>query len=126
MAGEGYPSCAWNGCRGCDQCMQSKFDTSYERENTDLRRQLVETQAKLKQAYEDRDEYRTALHLVNEVKAKMTSAATSAAATAVSAIERIQEMEKVVEAAVAWSLGGSHATLMNAVKVWTKFKGTWS
>ena len=63
--------------------------------------------------------------LEEQVRA-MTSAASSAAQTTVTAIERIQEMEKVVKAAENWAKGGPHAALTEAIIAWEKFKKTWS
>lgn len=51
----------------------------------------------------DRDHYRDEVHSLNEKMRGMTSAASSAAASTVIAIDRIQELLLVVDAAVAWS-----------------------
>lgn len=56
----------------------------------------------------------------------MKSAASSAAATTITAIERIQEMEKVVNAAVNWHQGGQHHKLTDAVRTWLNFRKSWS
>jgi len=50
----------------------------------------------------ERDEYQSQCHAAHEERAKMTSAAAIAAASTVSAIERIQELMLIVDAAVAW------------------------
>ncbi len=63
---------------------------------------------------------------LDQALANTRAAASSAAATTVTAIERIQEMEKVVKAAEEWARGGSHAALTDAVVYWQKLKGTWS
>lgn len=85
----------------------------------DLRRQLAAAQR-------EAAEYREQVHALTERTRNMTSAASSAAATTVTAIERIQEMDLVVKAAEAWADGGSHAALTDAVKAWRKKKAKWS
>lgn len=70
--------------------------------------------------------YRDQLHTANERIRMMTSAAASAAASTVTAIERIQEMEKVVNAAVECARTGERKELKRAVDFWLKHKGTWS
>jgi chromosome segregation ATPase len=85
-----------------------------------------ELQAKIRRTERERDEYQAQVHTLTERVSAMTSAASSAAASTVTAIERIQEMEKVLKAAEAWVMGGSHAALVEAVQVWKKYKGSWS
>jgi predicted glycoside hydrolase/deacetylase ChbG (UPF0249 family) len=108
--------CAWDGCRGCHACtVQPKIDEATE----DLRQELA-----LAQRHE-REWKSAAADLQGRLEA-MKRAASSAAATTVTAIERIQEMEKVVKAAEAWVKAGSHAALVDAVNAWQKLKESWS
>jgi hypothetical protein len=94
-------ACARDGCRGCGKCS------------------VPPEVARLKR---DVEYYRDQLHEANERIRMMTSAATSAAASTVTAIERIQEMEKVVNAAV----NGEPTALKKAVAAWLAYKGSWS
>jgi hypothetical protein len=81
---------------------------------------------KLARVERDLAHYQAQVHDAHEKLTHMTSAATSAAASTVTAIERIQEMEKVVLAAEEWVAGGSHAALVDAVKAWQKLRKAWS
>jgi len=92
-----------------------------------IQQALVEAlREKLERAERERDDYQSECHTLNERLKGMTSAASSAAASTVTAIERIQEMEKVVLAAETWAQGGPHAALNEAVREWQRFRRSWS
>lgn len=86
---------------------------------------MEEILKKLEALEQDVEYYRDQLHTANERIGMMTSAASSAAATTVTAIERIQEMEKVVNEAIEWYQGNDN-DLRAVVGAWLKYKGTWS
>lgn len=67
-----------------------------------LRDKVERIERELDEARRDRDTYQAQVHTLTERARNMTSAATSAAASTVKAIERIQEMEPVVKAATTW------------------------
>lgn len=57
----------------------------------------------LERLRQERDEYRDLSQTLGERVTQMTSAAVSAAASTVTAIERLQELQEVVDAAVEWT-----------------------
>lgn len=94
------PWCSPGTCTDCDAARRPPKD-----EVAELKEKLAAAEARVKE---------------------MSGAASSAASTTVTALERIQAMEKVVEAAVAWARGGSHARLTEEVNAWLDYKRTWS
>lgn len=99
------PLCARDGCRGCSKCSAPP--------------QIAKLRSEV--AY-----YQDQLHEANERIRMMTSAATSAAASTVTAIERIQEMEKVVNAAIKFVETGEYHELHRVTGAWLKHKRSWS
>ena len=67
-----------------------------------LARAVIQLENECDELRYERDFYQSEMHRLNELTSQMTSAAQGAAGTAVRAIEEIQSLMHVVDAAVAW------------------------
>jgi hypothetical protein len=77
--------------------------------------ELRDTRRHLKCVEQERDEYADRMHALVEQCARMTSAASMAAATAEAALRRILRMEPVVKAAIAFNADSNRINLKFAL-----------